>query len=104
VVGGSLRWPIMQFGNSGVDQEYINGTSNRLFPRNVSRPGRQLRCIKLRTGFLVNPKKEVRETFPWVPFLVGSLSLVPRKIGHLERIHRRPFRFSLHPLENVLNV
>ena len=22
VVGGSLRWPIMQFGNSGVDQEY----------------------------------------------------------------------------------
>jgi hypothetical protein len=23
VVGGSLRWPIMQFGNSGVDQEYV---------------------------------------------------------------------------------
>jgi hypothetical protein len=29
VVGGSLRWPIMQFGNSGVDQEYVvwEGTS-----------------------------------------------------------------------------
>jgi hypothetical protein len=22
VIGCSLRWPIMQFGNSGVDQEY----------------------------------------------------------------------------------
>jgi hypothetical protein len=26
VVGGSLRWPIMQFGNSGVDQEYCTST------------------------------------------------------------------------------
>jgi len=43
VVGGSLRWPIMQFGNSGVDQEYPRrprfAAQQALFTRRESRPG-----------------------------------------------------------------